>query len=52
MGYLFQCLPWARSFWAFSPFLNHIRKFRELFYFFSFLFSLLVFLFSLLLRIL
>ena len=24
---LFQCPPWARSFWAFSPFLNHMRKF-------------------------
>ena len=24
---LFQCPPWARSFWAFSPYLNHMRKF-------------------------
>ena len=22
-----RALPWARSFWAFSPFLNHMRKF-------------------------
>ena len=22
-----RAMPWARSFWAFSPFLNHIRKF-------------------------
>ena len=21
--------PWARSFWAFSPFLNHMRKFSK-----------------------
>ena len=27
---LFQCPPWARSFWAFSPFLNHMRKFSYL----------------------
>ena len=27
IGYLFQCPPWARSFWAFSPYLNHMRKF-------------------------
>ena len=26
IGYLFQCPPWARSFWAFSPFLNPMRK--------------------------
>ena len=24
---LFQCPPWARSFWAFSPYLNHMLKF-------------------------
>ena len=24
---LFQCPPWARSFWAFSPYLNHMREF-------------------------
>ena len=24
---LFQCPPWARSFWAFSPYLSHMRKF-------------------------
>ena len=23
---LFQCPPWAKSFWAFSPFLNHLQK--------------------------
>ena len=23
---LFQCPPWARSFWAFSPFLNHLQS--------------------------
>ena len=23
-------MPWARSFWAFSPFLNHMRKFSLL----------------------
>ena len=28
---LFQCPPWARSFWAFSPYLNHMRKFNQLF---------------------
>ena len=22
-----RAMPWARSFWAFSPFLNHMRKF-------------------------
>ena len=22
-----RALPWARSFWAFSPYLNHMRKF-------------------------
>ena len=22
-------LPWARSFWAFSPYLNHMRKFSK-----------------------
>ena len=27
---LFQCPPWARSFWAFSPYLNHMRKFSSL----------------------
>ena len=27
IGYLFQCPPWARSFWAFSPYLNHMRTF-------------------------
>ena len=26
---LFQCPPWARSFWAFSPYLNHLRNFNE-----------------------
>ena len=29
---LFQCPPWARSFWAFSPFLNHMRRFSNLAY--------------------
>ena len=23
-----RAMPWARSFWAFSPFSNHMRKFR------------------------
>ena len=27
---LFQCPPWARSFWAFSPYLNHMQKFSFL----------------------
>ena len=27
---LFQCPPWARSFWAFSPYLNHMRNFSIL----------------------
>ena len=27
---LFQCPPRARSFWAFSPFLNHMRKFSRI----------------------
>ena len=22
-----RAMPWARSFWAFSPFSNHMRKF-------------------------
>ena len=26
---LFQCPPWARSFWAFSPYLNHMRNFSN-----------------------
>ena len=30
IGYLFQCPPWARSFWAFSPYLNHLRNFKYL----------------------
>ena len=25
---LFQCPPWARVFWAFSPYLNHMRNFN------------------------
>ena len=25
---LFQCPPWARGFWAFSPYLNHMRNFN------------------------
>ena len=25
-----RVLPWARSFWAFSPCLNHMRKFNDL----------------------
>ena len=24
-----RAMPWARSFWAFSPFLNHMRKFSK-----------------------
>ena len=27
---LFQCPPWARSFWAFSPYLNHMRNFSKI----------------------
>ena len=23
-----RAMPWARSFWAFSPFLNHMQKFN------------------------
>ena len=34
---LFQCPPWARSFWAFSPYLNHMRNFSYLFLLKSFL---------------
>ena len=26
-----RVMPWARSFWAFSPYLNHMRKFCCLF---------------------
>ena len=26
-----RAMPWARSFWAFSPYLNHMRKFCYLF---------------------
>ncbi len=26
IGYLFQCPPWARGFWAFSPFLTHLQS--------------------------
>ena len=25
-----RVLPWARSFWAFSPCLNHMKKFNDL----------------------
>ena len=25
-----RAMPWAKSFWAFSPFLNHIRNLSEL----------------------
>ena len=25
-----RALPWARSFWAFSPYLNHMRNFSYL----------------------
>ena len=25
-----RAMPWARSFWAFSPYLNHLRKFSYL----------------------
>ena len=24
-----RAMPWARSFWAFSPFLNHLRNFNS-----------------------
>ena len=24
-----RAMPWARSFWAFSPYLNHMRKFSK-----------------------
>ena len=24
-----RAMPWARSFWAFSPYLNHMRKFNK-----------------------
>ena len=24
---ILKAMPWARSFWAFSPYLNHMRKF-------------------------
>ena len=30
---LFQCPPWARSFWAFSPYLNHMRKFCYVYFY-------------------
>ena len=29
IGYLFQCPPWARSFWAFSPFLTILKRFQS-----------------------
>ena len=25
-----RAMPWAKSFWAFSPYLNHVRKFSKL----------------------
>ena len=25
-----RAMPWARSFWAFSPYLNHLRNFNQL----------------------
>ena len=25
-----RAMPWARSFWAFSPYLNHMRNFSKL----------------------
>ena len=24
-----RAMPWAKSFWAFSPFLNHLQKIRK-----------------------
>ena len=24
-----RAMPWAKSFWAFSPYLNHVRKFSK-----------------------
>ena len=30
IGYLFQCPPWARSFWAFSSFLNRMLNLSQL----------------------
>ena len=26
-----RAMPWAMSFWAFSPFLNHMRKFSNIY---------------------
>ena len=26
-----RVLPWAKSFWAFSPYINHLRKLRILY---------------------
>ena len=27
-----RAMPWARSYWAFSPYLNHMRKFCKMIY--------------------
>ena len=29
-----RAMPWARSFWAFSPYLNHMRKFSGIIYYY------------------
>ena len=28
-----RAMPWARSFWAFSPYLNHMRKFCYVYFY-------------------
>ena len=32
LSQVFPHTPWARSFWAFSPYLNHLQKFSILYY--------------------
>ncbi|UWF81113.1 MAG: hypothetical protein [Bacteriophage sp.] len=27
-----RAMPWARSFWAFSPYLNHLRNLSDMYY--------------------
>ena len=30
IAFIPRALPWARSFWAFSPYLNHMRNFSKI----------------------
>ena len=30
IAFIPRALPWARTFWAFSPYLNHMRNFSKI----------------------